>query len=135
MASNVPLQRLACVSHMSESRRRRSDRPQLTVIYWRDIPAQVKARAGRERASAKLPDRFMVSVDAAATKAGKTSDNDYMAGWREKSRGCGQELQVEVDREADIIASTYPSELIKTYVRNGGWAATASPAGSLSESP
>ena len=85
------------------------------MIFWRDIPAQVKARAGRERANAKLPDRFMVSVDAAATKAGKTSDGDYIAEWREETRQCGPDLRSEVDREADKIASTFPSELIKTY--------------------
>jgi hypothetical protein len=87
----------------------------------------VKARAGRERANAKLPDRFMVSVDASATKAGKTSDDDYIAEWREESRECGPELRLEVDREADNIASTYPRELIKTYVRNGGWAPSVAP--------
>jgi len=112
---------------MSETRRGRGGQPQLTVIFWRDIPAQVKARAGRERASAKLPDRFMVSVDAAATKAGRTSDDDYIAEWREESRACGQNLQVEVDREADNIVSTYPSELIKTYVRNNGFTPNESP--------
>ena len=105
------------------------------MIFWRDIPAQVKARSGRERVSAKLPDRFMVSVDAAATKAGKTSNDDYIAEWREESRACGPELGLEVDREADKIASIYPSELIKTYVRNGGWAPSGGPSVASNESP
>jgi hypothetical protein len=112
---------------MSKTRRGRGGQPQLTVIFWRDIPAQVKARAGGVRASARLPDRFMTSVDAAATKAGKTSDDDYIGEWREESRACGQDLQMEVDREADNIAETYPSDVIKTYIRNGGWAPTGSP--------
>lgn len=74
------------------------------------------------RVSAKLPDRFMTSVDAAATKAGKTSDDGYIAEWREERRACGQDLQSVVDREAENIAETYPSDLIKTYVGNGGFA-------------
>ena len=90
---------------MSKTRRGRGGQPQLTVIFWRDIPAQVKARAGGVRASARLPDRFMTSVDAAATKAGKTSDDDYIGEWREESRACGQDLQMEVDREAKQIRS------------------------------
>ena len=94
----------------------------LTVIYWRDIPAQVKARSGRTRISAPLPDRFMVAVDAAATKAGKTSTDDYIAEWREESRLCDEDLQSEVDRETAHITEAYPADLIKTYVRNGGWA-------------
>jgi len=77
----------------------------------------------------------MVAVDAAATNAGKTSDDDYIAEWREKSRACGEDLHGEADREATNIASTYSSDLIKTYVRNGGWAATAPPNSSPSESP
>jgi len=120
---------------MSETRRGRGGAPQLTVIFWRDIPAQVKAKAGRERASAKLPDRFMVSVDAAAARAGKTSDDEYIAEWREESRACSQDLQLEVDREIDHLAHTYPDELIKTSVRNSGWAPDVSPNDSTNESP
>ena len=112
---------------MSETRRGRGGEPQLTVIFWRDIPAQVKARAGRERAGSRLPDRFMVSVDAAATKSGKTSTDDYIGEWREETRACGQNLQVEVDGEATRIAEAYPSDLVRTYVRNNGWAPNESP--------
>ena len=95
--------------------------PRLTVIYWRDIPAQVKARAGRERASAPLPDRFMVAVDRAATIAGKVTTNEYIAEWREETRPCGEDLAAEVDREAKRLADAYPASLVLTYVRNGGW--------------
>jgi len=110
---------------MTKPRRGRGGDPQLTVIYWRDIPAQVKAQAGRERASAKLPDRFMASVDAAATKSGLTSEEDYIVEWREEVRECGSDLHAEVDREVTRIADSYPSDLVKIYVRNDGWAAGA----------
>jgi len=81
----------------------------------------VKAKAGRERASAKLPDRFMVAVDAAATKTGRTSDEEYIAEWREEARQCGPDLQSEVDKEAAKIAEQYPPSLMRIYVRNNGW--------------
>jgi hypothetical protein len=112
---------------MNDTRRGRGSDPQLTVIFWRDIPAQVKARAGRNRASAKLPDRFMLAIDAAATKSGKTSDDDYIAQWREESRICSESLQVDVDAEASNITESYTSDLIKTYVRNGGWGPNLAP--------
>ena len=112
---------------MSERRSRRAATPELTVIFWRDIPAQVKARNGRERTSAPLPDRFMVSVDAAATRAGKTSTDEYIGEWREETRPCGPDLQSEVEAEAMRIADTFPSELVKGYVRNNGWAPSESP--------
>lgn len=102
--------------------RKGREAPRLTIIYWRDIPAQVKARAGRNRVSAPLPDRFMVAVDGAATVAGKTTTDDYIAEWREETRPCGDDLQAEADREAARIEGAYPQDLIRTYVRNGGWA-------------
>lgn len=92
------------------------------MIFWRDIPAHVRAKAGATRANAPLPERFMVAVDAAATKAGKTSNDDYMAEWREETRRCDDDLQTAVDLEAARINEAYPPDLIKEYVRNGGWA-------------
>jgi hypothetical protein len=98
--------------------------PRLTVIYWRDIPAQVKAKAGRTRVSAPLPDRFMVAVDRAATIAGKTTTDEYIAEWREETRPCGEDLQAEVNLEAKRLDEAYSQELIRDYVNNGGWAKT-----------
>ena len=98
--------------------------PRLTVIYWRDIPAQVKAKAGRTRVSAPLPDRFMVAVDRAATIAGKTTTDEYIAEWREETRSCGKDLQAEVDLEVTRLEEAYSQDLIRTYVNNGGWAKT-----------
>ena len=59
----------------SSSRRSRgsSESPsvaELTVIWWRDIPAQVTAKEGRTRAARELPPRFQEAIDAAAMRAG-----------------------------------------------------------------
>lgn len=107
-------------------RQSRSQSPTLTVIYWRDIPAQVKVRAGRERVSAPLPDRFMVAVDGAATVAGKTTTDEYIAEWREVTRPCGDDLKSEAEDEVQRIDQLYPPALIRSFVRNGGWAPTES---------
>lgn len=103
------------------ARRGRSE-PRLTVIYWRDIPAQVRANAGRERAAAELPKRFMIAVDRAAMVADKKTVDEYIAEWREETRSCGDDLQAEADLEATRIAKNYPASLVRTYVKNGGWA-------------
>lgn len=92
------------------------------MIFWRDIPAQVKARSGRTRVSGALPDRFMVAVDSAATRAGKTTTDEYIAEWREETRPCSEGLGSEVDEETRRIEAAYPTALIKAYVRNEGWA-------------
>ncbi|MGD2101455.1 MAG: virulence factor [Acidimicrobiia bacterium] len=94
--------------------------PRLTVIFWRDIPAQVRANAGRDRAAAELPNRFMIAVDRAAMVAGKTKVDEYVAEWREETRPCGPDLQAEANSEAARLTEEYPQPLIRSYIRNGG---------------
>ena len=40
----------------------------LTIVYWRDIPAQVIAKAGRTTAKRVLPERFEKSIDQSASE-------------------------------------------------------------------
>ena len=47
------------------------------ILYWADIPVQVKASEGRNRASAALSDRFQEAVDAAAMAAGMVGSDAY----------------------------------------------------------
>jgi hypothetical protein len=47
------------------------------VLYWHDIPVQVKASEGRRRHSAPLSDRFQEAVDAAAMAAGLVGSDAY----------------------------------------------------------
>ena len=42
----------------------------LTLILWRDIPAQVVVKRGREAAKVKLSARFEQAIDRAAMRAG-----------------------------------------------------------------
>ena len=39
------------------------------ILYWYDIPLQVRSREGRERANVSLPPRFQEAIDAAAMAA------------------------------------------------------------------
>lgn len=100
--------------------RPRRTAPRLTVIYWRDVPTQVRARVGRDSVSTPLPDRFMVAVDAAATVAGKTTTDAYVGEWREEARRCSPDLQAEVDREVTRLDEAFPPALLRKMVRNGG---------------
>ena len=58
---------------------------QLTVICWRDIPAQVTAKDGAGRARAVLPERFQEAIDAAAMRPGQIGTDAYIAEWRRSS--------------------------------------------------
>ena len=53
----------------------------LITVYWRDIPAQVTAKAGRKTAKIQLTDRFQEAIDMAAMRAGKGSTDEYLEDW------------------------------------------------------
>jgi len=48
------------------------------ILYWYDIPLQVKAQEGRARASKPLSERFQVAVDNASMEAGLTGTEEYL---------------------------------------------------------
>ena len=50
----------------------------LTVVYWRDIPAQVIAKAGRKSAKKMLSDRFQEAIDRAAMRSGAAGTDEYL---------------------------------------------------------
>lgn len=69
----------------------------LITVYWRDIPAQVIAKKGRESTKAMLSSRFQEAIDRAAMRAGRGGSDAYLAEWRRESAPCGDDLQAEVD--------------------------------------
>ena len=51
---------------------------ELTVIWWRDIPAQVVAKSGRTAARVQLTSQFQEAIDMAATRVGLIGTDDYL---------------------------------------------------------
>jgi hypothetical protein len=78
------------------------------IIFWRDIPAQVKVKVGRKRTGRPLSNRFPVAIDEAAMRAGLTNSADYLAQWRN-----GEWL--ERDGELEVVADTLLAELEAAY--------------------
>ena len=93
---------------------------ELTVISWRDIPAQVIARAGRTRARLELPSRFQVAIDRAAMNAGLFGADTYLEEWRRTSRPCTDDLDSEVAAEVEWLVANHPPEEINRLVANHG---------------
>ena len=58
----------------------------VTVVYWRDIPAQVIVGRGRKAAKLPLPERFEQAIDRAAMTSGLAGTDDYLAQWRSPLR-------------------------------------------------
>ena len=93
----------------------------LVVLYWRDMPSQVIARAGRKTAKQELPKRFMEAIDAAAMRAGATDTDAYLAGWRRGDPSpCGDDLEKAV---ADAVANfdrSYDGPRLQRLIADGG---------------
>jgi hypothetical protein len=92
----------------------------LTVIWWRDIPAQVIAREGRRAHKIALHPRFQVAIDRAAEKAGKRSMDDYIEQWHKENRPCGDDLEAEVQAEASRLEAEYTQKALNELVATGG---------------
>jgi hypothetical protein len=100
----------------------------LIVISWRDVPAQVVVKAGRETAKVQLSHRFQEAVDRAAMRAGKASSGDYLADWkRSEPRRCGDDLQAEATAEADRIEARYSDADLLRLIRAHGVEAVTEP--------
>lgn len=99
--------------------------PLLTVILWRDIPAQVTATDGVATARRELDERFQKAIDAAAMKADLIGSDDYLDAWRRETRPCGEDLEGEVDAEAARLEAAHDRETLLRLIRAGGLSADA----------
>ncbi len=92
----------------------------LTLVYWRDIPAQVIVKAGRKSAKRILTDRFAEAIDLAAMRAGKGSTDDYLADWRREESRCDDDLDAVATATAAKLEQDYTDERIRILVKNDG---------------
>ena len=78
------------------------------ILYWHDIPSQVRARAGRERASVALSARFQEAIDAAAMACGLIGSDDYTNAfsWGDPVDHAGSPEQAAAEIAARIEAET-----------------------------
>ena len=91
------------------------------MIHWREIPAQVVAKAGRETARAQLSGRFQQAIDAAAMRAGLIGTDAYLAEWRRETRACGDDLQSAADEEAGRLEAAFTDQDLDHLARAGGF--------------
>jgi len=93
----------------------------LIIISWRDIPAQVVVRKGRETAKVQLSARFQEAVDRAAMRAGRGTSNAYLEDWkRSPPRPCSDDIAAEVAAEAARIEAHYTDEYLERMVKAKG---------------
>lgn len=95
---------------------------QLTVVYWRDIPAQVIARKGRrDQVKIVLDERFEKAIDRAAMRGGARSTDDYLADWRKADPvEVSDDLGAEARAVAAALEAEYDEARLKQLVEAGG---------------
>ena len=74
------------------------------ILYWQDIPSQVKAWDDFDETKVELGSRFAALIDQSAQSQGLTGTDDYLAQWK-----WGEEL--ERDGSAAEVAEAIKMEL------------------------
>ncbi|AZL60937.1 hypothetical protein EI545_20190 [Tabrizicola piscis] len=95
----------------------------VTIVYWRDIPAQVIVGTGRRASKVQLSERFEQAIDRCAMKIGAKDADAYLAEWRKAPIG-------DVEGEPDTIAATeaarleaeFDTDRLKALIATDGWA-------------
>jgi hypothetical protein len=79
------------------------------VLYWQEIPTQIKAEDDDEDVTVMLDGKFMLQVDILAAKRGLQAADDYLAQWK---------WSEEEEREGSARAV---AEVVKSELEAKGW--------------
>lgn len=79
------------------------------ILFWQEIPSQIKAEDEREEVTVSLSPRFMERIDQLAAKRGLQGSDDYLAQWQwsdeEQREGAAPDvaeaLRLELEAKAD----------------------------------
>lgn len=97
--------------------------PDVTIVYWRDIPAQVIVGKGRRGAKKPLAERFEQAIDRAAMKVGASDTDAYLAEWRKGDPYPVEgEPQAILESEVARLEAEFDQDRIKELINNEGWA-------------
>jgi hypothetical protein len=75
------------------------------ILYWQEIPTQIKAEGESEDVTVVLDAKFMAQVDILAAKRGLQAADDYLAQWKwseeEEREGSAREVAEAVKAELE----------------------------------
>lgn len=97
--------------------------PDVVVVYWRDIPAQVIVGKGRAASKVKLAERFEQAIDRCAMKVGARDADAYLAEWRKAAPYMIDGDQADVAAsEAARLEVEFDATRLKSLIDTDGWA-------------
>ena len=93
----------------------------VTIVYWRDMPAQVIVGKGRKATKMPLPERFEQAIDRAAMKSGAAGSDAYLEGFRKAAPYPvdGPDAEVAAAEVARIEAE-FDQDALKVLIENDG---------------
>lgn len=75
------------------------------ILYWQEIPTQIKAEDESDDVTVMLDDRFMKQVDNLACQRGLEGADDYLAQWKwseeEAREGSASEVAAALKAELE----------------------------------
>ncbi len=95
-------------------------RSRCQILYWRDLPASVKAWDDAEELKLELPPRFAARIDAVAQSLGLVKGDDYVAQlrWGEEFERPGGPSAAAAAIRAELEATFAPSDPIHESPRS-----------------
>ncbi len=93
----------------------------LTVVYWRDIPAQVIVNGENGQARKPLTSRFQEAIDAAAMRSQAHESGAYLDEWRQGDpEPCGDNPEAEAEAAGARLETAYDDDRLAGLVATGG---------------
>lgn len=79
------------------------------VLYWQEVPSQIKAEDDDEDVTLLMPERFQERIDRLAAERGLGGADDYLAQWRwsdeDERDGSAAEVAAAVRAELEAKAA------------------------------
>ena len=79
------------------------------ILYWQEVPSQVRAEDAEDDVSVTLPPKFQEHIDRLALQRGLQNSDDYLEQWRwgdeQEREGSAAEVAEQVKSELEAEAS------------------------------
>jgi len=78
------------------------------ILYWQEVPSQIKAEDDQDEVNLPMPQRFMERVDRIAMQRGLAGSDDFLEQWHwseeEEREGSAREVAEAVMAELEATA-------------------------------
>ena len=95
---------------------------EITIVSWRNIPAQIISGRGRKAIKVQLSDKFEKAIDKCAMKTNMKGAEAYLSEWNKSTfeRDTNDALEA-VEKECEKLEQQFDKVTLKAYIDNGGW--------------